>query len=384
MKPTEFIGDLRGAVRFKAKAVDTNIAKGDAVYISGIDGNTPTVGLADADNASKMPAFGLAAADINENATGEIITFGTLSGVDTSSFSVGDILYIDTSPSIGSTLTATAPAGESAQIQNIGKVQRSHASAGSIKVGGAGRSNATPNLNQDKIFLGDSNNRAVSTALSSIGLTSFNNDAGFVTSTGDNTFVTSASFNTGDGVLTLTRNDTNTVTVDLDSRYLELGGGTLTGDLTVGNNSTDRRVRVHHSDNAYTEMRGYGIQFNRTSSYIRPTSDNDKNMYFGTDGKTWANISFDATAVQFSKNDVDYLTISSGGDVDIANDLDVGGTLTLDSVSTSVSGVVSALFHDQGGIITKRTLGSNAFNSDTIPTNNNQLTNGGWLFNVIF
>ena len=233
---SEFIGDLRGAVRFQVQA-DVAIAKGDAVYISGVSGTKPTVGLADADDATKMPAFGLAAGAISANASGEVITFGTLSVIDTSSFTVGDVLYISTNGTTGNTLTATAPAGESAQIQNIGKVQRSHASAGSIKVGGAGRSNATPNLNQDKIFLGDSNNRAVSTALSSIGLSSFNNDAGFVTSTGDNTFVTSASFNTGDGVLTLTRNDTNTVTVDLDSRYLELGGGTITGDLIV--KSTD-------------------------------------------------------------------------------------------------------------------------------------------------
>ncbi len=165
-------------------------------------------------------------------------------------------------------------------------------------------------------------------AISEIKLSQFNNDAGFVTSTGDNTFVTSASFNTGDGVLTLTRNDSNTVTADLDGRYLELGGGTLTGDLTLGNNSTDRRLRVYYSDNAYTEVRGYGIQFDRASSYIRPTGDNTKDMYFGEINKTWRNISFDATAVQFSKNNVDYLTINSSGDVDISNDLNIDGSFT--------------------------------------------------------
>jgi hypothetical protein len=256
---SEFIGDLRGAVRFQVQA-DVAIAKGDAVYISGVSGNKPTVGLADANDASKMPAFGLAAGAINANASGEVITFGTLSTIDTSSFTVGDVLYISDTGTSGNTLTATAPAGESSQIQNIGKVQRSHASAGSIKVGGAGRSNATPNLDQNKIFLGDSNNRSVSTALSNIGLSSFNNDAGFVTSTGDNTFVTSASFNTGDGVLTLTRNDSNTVTADLDGRFLQLTGGTVTG-MTIfedgmrvgtGNHFTDGRASITFGEGATT------------------------------------------------------------------------------------------------------------------------------------
>jgi hypothetical protein len=261
---SEFIGDLRGAVRFQVTA-DVAIAKGDALYISGVSGNKPTVGLADADDATKMPAFGLAAGAINANASGEIITFGTLSGIDTSSFTVGDVLYISTNGTSGNTLTATAPAGESAQIQNIGKVQRSHASAGSIKVGGAGRSNATPNLDQNKIFLGDSNNRSVSTALSNIGLSSFNNDAGFVTNTGDNTFVTSASFNTGDGVLTLTRNDTNTVTANLDGRYLQLTGGSLTGVLDF-NNVSGRAITI--TADTYLDNRDASIYLgNATSSY---------------------------------------------------------------------------------------------------------------------
>jgi hypothetical protein len=122
-----------------------------------------------------MPAFGLAFNTANDQAEIQIVFSGNLYGLDTSSFSVGDTLFVDTS---AGGLTATKPTGETAQLQNIGRVIRSNNGAGVIMVGGAGRSAATPNLNDGKIFLGNASNQAVSTALSSINLTSFNDDLG--------------------------------------------------------------------------------------------------------------------------------------------------------------------------------------------------------------
>ena len=144
----DVIGNINGATEFSAQAGEA-LTKGDAVYISGISGNTPVVSKADADDSNKMPSFGLAKADANNNASVTVVTFGTLGGLDTSSFSAGDTLFISTT---AGTLTASTPSGESSLIQNIGKVQRSHASAGSIKVGGAGRTTATQNLTNGKIF----------------------------------------------------------------------------------------------------------------------------------------------------------------------------------------------------------------------------------------
>jgi hypothetical protein len=43
-------------------------------------------------------------------------------------------------------------------------------SAGSITVGGAGRTNATPNLNDGNVFIGNASNQAVSVALSTVAL----------------------------------------------------------------------------------------------------------------------------------------------------------------------------------------------------------------------
>ena len=151
------IGSLRGEIQFKAKAGEA-LTKGDPVYISSYDtvGNTPIVAIADANDSAKMPCFGLANESVSLNASVNVVTFGTLSGLDTSGFGLGETLYISNT----GTLTNSKPTGESSLIQNIGKVQRVDNAAGSIKVGGAGRTNDVPNLNQGNVFIGNASNQA--------------------------------------------------------------------------------------------------------------------------------------------------------------------------------------------------------------------------------
>ena len=153
----EFIGDLRGAVVFKANAGE-DISKGEAVYISGISGNKTVVSLADADDASKMPAFGIAAETASSGSDITIVTFGRINNLDTSSYTEGEELFVSTT---AGELTNTPPAGESALLQKLAKVTRSDNSAGSMTVMGAGRTNAVPNLNQGSLFVGNSSNQAV-------------------------------------------------------------------------------------------------------------------------------------------------------------------------------------------------------------------------------
>lgn len=116
----------------------------------------PTIGLADAD-AGSMPAFGLTASSSDNGQEVDIVTFGNLKGVDTSLLSVGDVLYVSTT---AGEYTVTPPTGNSTKLQNIGMVVKSD-SNGIIKVGGAGRSNATPNLDEGKFFLGNASNQSV-------------------------------------------------------------------------------------------------------------------------------------------------------------------------------------------------------------------------------
>jgi hypothetical protein len=127
-----------------------------AVYLNGIIASTPTINLADHSSASAMPAVGVTNDAIATNTDGTITLLGLITNIDTSAYSVGDVLYVGTSGS----LTATRPTGEANLVQNIGTVVRASASVGSILIEGSGRSNDVPNLRQGDVFVGDASNVA--------------------------------------------------------------------------------------------------------------------------------------------------------------------------------------------------------------------------------
>ena len=166
----EFYGDLEGAILFPAKVDEVGgIGKGKVVYIKGLSGTTPTIGLAACDDPAKMPAFGLCAFSASNNTNTQVATFGSLDGLNLNnispghSFSEGDILYVNTgSGGTAGTFTNIKPTGSNNLLQNIGKVVRNGVSSnGQIKVGGAGRANDTPNLDKGHIFVGNETDQAI-------------------------------------------------------------------------------------------------------------------------------------------------------------------------------------------------------------------------------
>ena len=137
-----FAGDLLGAVDFLAKnKTGVSIPAGTPVYIVGNTGNDIEIAIADADDAAKMPAFGITSASIANNAEGKIITYGRINNFDTSAFALGDELYVSTT----GTLTTTRPTGSTSLVQKVAKVVRNQQNNGILFVTGAGRSNDTPN-----------------------------------------------------------------------------------------------------------------------------------------------------------------------------------------------------------------------------------------------
>ena len=130
------------------------INAGEVVYVTGYNAGNDAVlvELADSSVAGTMPAIGIAQGSFTNSSNGTAVIAGRIAdSVDTSSFSVGDTLYV--SETAGQ-VTATKPTG-AALIQNIGTVVRSNASNGVIEVGGSGRSNDLPNIADTKIWIGD-------------------------------------------------------------------------------------------------------------------------------------------------------------------------------------------------------------------------------------
>jgi hypothetical protein len=133
------------------------LTAGTVVYQSGTAGNAMEVQAADSTNPAKMPAIGVIQDSLASGAEGKLVLVGFIQHVDTSSFSEGETLYVNT----GGDYQNTVPTGSGTLIQNIGKVIKVHASNGSIMVTGAGRANATPNLDEGTIFLGNSSGQAI-------------------------------------------------------------------------------------------------------------------------------------------------------------------------------------------------------------------------------
>jgi hypothetical protein len=81
--------------------------KGQLVYINGVVGSVATVALAEANSTSTSPAYGFVAETILNGASGRVQFTGTLSGIDTSLYTSGQILYLSTT--VAGAFTGTKP-----------------------------------------------------------------------------------------------------------------------------------------------------------------------------------------------------------------------------------------------------------------------------------
>src|SRR6056300_1167881 len=120
------------------------MTRGQAVHVTGSNGNNMfRVDLADASDASKMPAIGIVYEDLPINGEGAAVTFGRANGISgISGYTNGDTLYVASGTPGG--LTNVKPYGVDLDlIQNVGVVVNN--SSGVMFVTGIGRSNDIPN-----------------------------------------------------------------------------------------------------------------------------------------------------------------------------------------------------------------------------------------------
>lgn len=293
--------NIDGALSFTAKNTSgVTIEKGEPVYITGHDGNTTTIAKADADDATKMPAFGLANEQITNTNSGQIIIYGPITNLDTSHFAVGEELFVATDPndSAGGSLTATPPTSENSLLQKVGKVVKAHASTGIIVVTGAGRTNATPNLNDGNIFIGNGSNQITTSNLQTL-----------VESYSINNVVEDTTPQLGGTLDAQSNNITNLGTIN--GHTIPGGTGTiaLTSDIPADTNTT-------YSISAETTTGGANLRLTDSSAVI-----DDVKIAQGTNitvTRTDANtITIASTVTSGISNVVEDTTPQLGGALDV-------------------------------------------------------------------
>ena len=222
-------------------------------------------------------------------------------------------------------------------------------------------------------------------------LTATQQDGGTLTASwaddsGSNNYLTSLSFNTGNGILTAARQGLSSVTVDLDGRYVTssgvtsvatgngIGGGTITstGTLTVGagdglaqsstgllmsgsysgsfaagsTSSTSRTIRVLAGDSYTAGLEAYGSSQGTGYAYVGQSSSYGGGMFYNGDGSPAFATGEQTDAISFyrraaSVNEVvfyySYLNnnVTFRGDMTVSGgDITLGGTGRIQGVDT--------------------------------------------------
>jgi hypothetical protein len=150
----EAAGTVRTVYETVKNASGATILKGTPLSVmpGQTSGNVSDVQPADASDPTKMPAVFIANENIADEAEGEAVLFGNLTGVNTAAYTPGTTVYV----APGGGWTATKPVWPN-KIQNLGVITKQHATNGAGIVTGVGRANDLPNLTAGKIWVGSAN-----------------------------------------------------------------------------------------------------------------------------------------------------------------------------------------------------------------------------------
>jgi hypothetical protein len=217
-------GNLGEVTIWGKKGSAGTIDKGCPVYIVGFDDDIHEVELANATTATTMPVIGFTAEDFDNSGVYPIVTFGKITGLDTSSattvvnpfgetWEVNDVLYM---AKTDGGLTKFRPSGTNTEIQRIAKVLKVSSTSGQLFIFNTARTAGLPNLTSDYLWVGNGNDTPQEVIRTDVG----------VTTTG------------------FTYNDNNTFTItddnggSLSSTINQMSGLTVNGDIEMGNSST--------------------------------------------------------------------------------------------------------------------------------------------------
>ena len=337
-----------------------SLAKGTIVHASPSatppSGNVVEIIAADYDTSTSMPAIGVLNETLANEAEGKAVMFGAVSGIDTSSFSAGDELWVGNNGAF----TNTKPATAGQLIQKIAVVIKSHASNGLIKIFGAGRTNDVPL----PLYIDDTNQRVgvgTSSPTATLELNSAtSNQAVLKISRSTNPAITNnLQLGTSGGNSTITAIGTSSVnpalifqigttSVTTESMRIDSSGNVGIGTGTI---SATYSPKLQVESSATDGTGGVLI-----GSYLPTLTFQD---YSG--GSTVGQIQQDGTGLVFKNNGLERMRITSGGDVNFggaftagSNKVNIGSSTNQGYIQTSVnltSSLEHLYFYNPNGVV---------------------------------
>jgi hypothetical protein len=375
---TRYEGDIDGAVLQQVLVKESGgVSKGDVVYISGGTGDNPEVMKAQANSVSTMAALGIMKENVALDAIGECVTSGEITGLNLTGFTTGDELFV--SNTTAGELLASAPTGEANLVQKIGKVIKG-GTGGALTVLGAFRTNATPNLNQGSLFIGNGSNQASTLAIGTnthvltsngttaswqaipaSGVTSFTNAFG--------TYITGTANTSATGAVTIGTIDLNAVdgTAIASTRFLSKDNtwdipayttynAASSSNLGLMKLASDTEQTVAAEPVTSESARTYGIQFNAddqavvnvpwtnttytASGGVLLTGTNFTNSDRGSSQNIFKTVAVSGQADIVADSNADTLTFAAGAGVTLTTN-NLTDTLTI--AASSSSGALSLL-----------------------------------------
>jgi len=169
--------------------------------------------------------------------------------------------------------------------------------------------------------------------------------------------------------------DTATATSPTTKLHIDYDGNVGIGTtgpsskLHVGDGTADDFVKVFFNDNTNLDIHGYGIEFNRSVSYLRPTTNTNKTLTVGTNTRNFNNIYFYASgSTTFHNANDELVRIDSAGNVGIGDQdpahkltvladnnttavgFDIGSNASFNFSANSTSGYVTTFNMDDTGL----------------------------------
>ena len=245
-----------------------SIAKGSVVYITGSTGHTPNVSKAQADSSVTTPAVGILVDAIANNAYGQAMFTGVLSGINTSTLVSGEPVFLSTTVAGG--VTTTRPSGTTNIVQAIGTVLVVGVGNGEIKVAIAPALLNSETGTNAATWTGRA---VVATSLACPTFTTSSGAMGFTPASGANFNITLAT--TGD------------FAVNASQLYVDTSAG------NVGIGTTSPSARVHAISTTEQLRLGY-----------------DSSNYYSTTVSSAGEVTFDSVGASSSFTFSDVITLS--------------------------------------------------------------------------